>query len=261
MNKIVIESISQKKNSKKFVVKTSEEEYVMTEDTIIKFHIFKDKEFSKMDFKKIIYDIKINESFNKVLNYLNYGPRSEYEIRLYIQKNDKEKTLKVKDYNEIIARLRSLNYVNDELYAKQIVDYYKATKGKNYIKQYLREKRVDNSIIENSILLIEDDEEIEIALKIANKYVQTIRKYPFKKQKEMTMNKLLRSGFSSNLITKIISKIEFIDESDFSLKKDYLKIVKRLEKKDMSSYEKKQYILNSLLAKGYEYKNINNIIK
>lgn len=261
MNKIVIESISQKKNSKKFVVKTSEEEYVMTEDTIIKFHIFKDKEFSKMDFKKIIYDIKINESFNKVLNYLNYGPRSEYEIRLYIQKNDKEKTLKVKDYNEIIARLRSLNYVNDELYAKQIVDYYKATKGKNYIKQYLREKRVDNSIIENSILLIEDDEEIENALKIANKYIQTIRKYPFKKQKEMTMNKLLRSGFSSNLITKIISKIEFIDESDFSLKKDYLKIIKRLEKKEMSSYEKKQYILNSLLAKGYEYKNINNIIK
>lgn len=261
MNKIVIESISQKKNSKKFVVKTSEEEYVMTEDTIIKFHIFKDKEFSKMDFKKIIYDIKINESFNKVLNYLNYGPRSEYEIRLYIQKNDKEKTLKVKDYNEIIARLRSLNYVNDELYAKQIVDYYKATKGKNYIKQYLREKRVDNSIIENSILLIEDDEEIEIALKIANKYVQTIRKYPFKKQKEMTMNKLLRSGFSSNLISKIISKIDFIDESDFSLKKDYLKIIKRLEKKDMSCYEKKQYILNSLLAKGYEYKNINNIIK
>ena len=180
---------------------------------------------------------------------------------MYIQKNDKEKTLKVKDYNEIIARLRSLNYVNDDLYAKQIVDYYKATKGKNYIKQYLREKRVDNSIIENSILLIEDDEEIEIALKIANKYVQTIRKYPFKKQKEMTMNKLLRSGFSSNLISKIISKIEFIDESDFSLKKDYLKIIKRLEKKEMSSYDKKQYILNSLLAKGYEYKNINNIIK
>ena len=43
MNNIVIESISQKKNSKKYLVKTSDEEYVMTEDTIIKFHIFKDK--------------------------------------------------------------------------------------------------------------------------------------------------------------------------------------------------------------------------
>lgn len=261
MNKIVIESISQKKNSKKFVVKTSEEEYVMTEDTIIKFHIFKDKEFSKMDFKKIIYDIKINESFNKVLNYLNYGPRSEYEIRLYIQKNDKEKTLKVKDYNEIIARLRSLNYVNDELYAKQIVDYYKATKGKNYIKQYLREKRVDNSIIENSILLIEDDEEIEIALKIANKYVQTIRKYPFKKQKEMLMNKLLRSGFSLDSINKIITRVEVVDESDLTLEKDYFKLLKKFENKNMSSFEKKQHILNSLIAKGYDYKKINSILK
>ncbi len=261
MNKIIIESISQKKNSKKFIVNTNEEEYIMTEDTIIRFHIFKDKEFSKEDFKKIIYDIKINECFNKVLNYLNYGPRSEYEIRLYIQKNDKEKTLKVKDYNEIIARLKSLNYVNDDLYAKQIVDYYKESKGKNYIKQYLRDKKVDNSIIENSILFIEEDEEIEIGLKIANKYVQTIRKYPFKKQHEMTMNKLLRSGFSSNLISKIISKINFIDESDLTLEKDYFKILKKLEKKEMSSYEKKQYILNSLLAKGYESRKINSIMK
>lgn len=261
MSKIIIESISQKKNSKKFVVKTNEEDYIMTEDTIIKFYIFKDKEFTKEEFEKIIYDININESFNKVLNYLTYGPRSEYEIRLYIQKNDKEKVLKSKDYDEIISRLKSLNYVNDEIYAKQIVEYYKESKGKNYISQYLKDKKVDSSLIAKSILLIEDDDEIEIGLKIANKYVQTVRKYPFKKQQEMLMNKLIRSGFSSNIISKIISKIIFVDDSDLTLEKDYFKLVKKLEKKNLSSFEKKQYILNSLMAKGYDYKKINSIIK
>lgn len=261
MSKIIIESISQKKNSKKFVVKTNEEDYIMTEDTIIKFYIFKDKEFTKEEFEKIIYDININESFNKVLNYLTYGPRSEYEIRLYIQKNDKEKVLKSKDYDEIISRLKSLNYVNDEIYAKQIVEYYKESKGKNYIRQYLKDKKVDSSIIEKSVILFENDDEIETGLKIANKYSQTIRKYPFKKQKEMLMNKLLRSGFSLDSINKIITRVEVVDESDLTLEKDYFKLLKKFENKNMSSFEKKQHILNSLIAKGYDYKKINSILK
>lgn len=261
MNKIVIESISQKRNSKKFVVKTNEEEYIMTEDTIIKFHIFKDKEFSKEEFKKIIYDIKISESFNKTLNYLSYGPRSEYEIRLYIQKNDKDKILKSKDFEEIVSRLKALNYINDDLYSNQIVEYYKQTKGRNFIYQYLRDKKIKNEYIENALSLYEDDEEIETGLKISIKYIQTIRKYPFRKQQTMMMAKLNRAGFSSLSISKILSKLDFVDDSDETLRKDILKVQRRIEKKDLTSYEKKQYIINSLMQKGYEYRKICDVLK
>ena len=70
---IVIESVSKRKNSKKYDVITNDESYIMSEDTIIKFQVFKGKEFSESEFKKIIYDVKLSEYFNKVLNYLYYS--------------------------------------------------------------------------------------------------------------------------------------------------------------------------------------------
>ena len=77
----------------------------------------------------------------------------------------------------------------------------------------------------------------------------------------MVMTKLNRSGFSSASISKILNKLDFIDESEETLKKDILKVEKRVEKKDLSNYEKKQYIINSLMSKGYEYKKIIDALK
>ena len=262
MNKILIESVSKKKNYKKYVVKTSEgEEYIVNEDTIIKFHLFKDTTYSKEEFSKIIYDIKINEFFNKVLRYLSYGPRSEYEIRIYIQKNDAEKILHSKDYDEIVSRLKTLNYLNDELYVKQIIDYYKETKGKKYIINFLKDKKVDNEIVEKLINEYSSDEEMEVASKISDKYLQTVRKYPLKKQQVLLISKLNRLGFSSSVISKIINNLEYVDDSDEMLEKDILKLKRKLDRKELTEYEKKQYIINSLMSKGYEYRKIVEVLK
>lgn len=262
MNKIIIGSVCKKKNSKKYVVKTSEdEEYIVSEDTIIKFHLFKDSTYSKEEFSKIIYDIKINEYFNKVLRYLSYGPRSEYEIRIYIQKNDSEKILHSKDYDEIINRLKALNYLNDDLYAKQIIDYYKESKGKKYIINFLKDKKVDNEIVSKLIDEYSSEEEMEVASKISDKYLQTNRKYPFKKQQVLLISKLNRLGFSSGVISKIMNNLEYVDESDETLEKDILKLKRKLERKELSEYEKKQYIINSLMSKGYEYRKIVEALK
>ena len=257
MSKIIIESISKKKNSKKYIVKTNEnDEYKVSEDTLVKFQLFKDSSYTKEEFKKVIYDIKINEYFNKVLKYLSYGPRSEHEIRLYIQKNDSEKILHSNDYDEIVNRLKGLNYLNDELYAKQIIEYYKETKGKKYIINFLKEKKVENEIIEKLIGEYLDEEEMEVASKIATKYLQTIRKYPFKKQQVLLITKLNRLGFSTVVCSRIINNLEYVDESDDMLERDILKLKKKLERKDLSAYEEKQYIINSLMSKGYEYRKI-----
>lgn len=258
---IVIESVSKRKNSKKYDVITNDESYIMSEDTIIKFQVFKGKEFSESEFKKIIYDVKLSEYFNKVLNYLSYSLRSEYEINMYINKIDSEKALKIKDKNMIINRLKDLNYIDDLTYSKQMLDYYKDNKGRNFIKNFLKEKRIDNSIIEEVISLYSDSDEIEVGIKISNKYLQTIRKYPFRKQRQMLMNKLIRSGFSHSNIYKISENSIFEDDSKITLEKDIIKLIRKLEKKDISDYEKKKYIVSSLMSKGYEFRDINEALK
>lgn len=39
-------------------------------------------------------------------------------------------------------------------------------------------------------------------------------------------------------------------------KSGYSKIIKKLENKEISDYEKKQYIIKHLMNKGYEYRSI-----
>ena len=80
---VVIKSLRIRPKSKKYVIETNyeaDEEFTLDEDTIIKFGIFKGKEFTLPEFKKILKEIKIQKLFNKTLNYLSYSAHSKHEI-------------------------------------------------------------------------------------------------------------------------------------------------------------------------------------
>ena len=173
-----------------------------------------------------------------------------------MDKQNKDKELSQKDLIDVCTRLKDLGYVNDLLYSKQIVEYYKQTKGISYIERFLREKLVDQDIIDEALLAYDSYEEMENAIKIASKYSLLNRKYPLKKQQALIMQKLSRDGFSSRSISSSINKIELVDESDDTLDRDILKQIKKYEGKDISSYEKKQKIISSLMNKGYSYSKI-----
>lgn len=93
MENITILSIEKKQKSKKYKVITNKEDYTVSEDMIIKHHLFKDKIFSEKEFDKVIEDILEDEYFNKVINLLSISLKSEYEIINYIHTNEtKNKT-------------------------------------------------------------------------------------------------------------------------------------------------------------------------
>ena len=259
---VVIKSLRIRPKSKKYVIETNyeaDEEFTLDEDTIIKFGIFKGKEFTLPEFKKILKEIKIQKLFNKTLNYLSYSAHSKHEIYAYMDKYNQKGEYTQKDLMGIVARLKDLGYVDDEAYAKGIVNYYRDTKGKTYIINFLKNKLVDNEIID-SVIDVYDDEE-EVAYKIIDKIHYQYRKYPISKQEILIKQKLLRDGFSLTSINHVIAKIELIDESDDTLDKDILKQIKKYENKDISLYEKKQKILASLMNKGYSYSKINEKLK
>lgn len=257
MKEIKILGIEKKQRSKKYKLITSDEEYTVSEDMIIKYQLFKEKTFTEKEFKLVIEDILEDEYFNKIINLLSISLKSEYEIIQYIHTNEiKNKVfLKEKQIQNIIKKLKQLNYIDDNKLCISLIDYYiRNNKGPLYIKQKLKEKKIDESLINTNLLVYTSDIEEEIIVKIINK--ETNKNLTIKKFKLNLTNKLLRNGFSSNIVYKLVDKLDIEDNSAELIEKDYIKALNKVSKKDKTDFEKKQIIINYLLSKGYEYKLI-----
>jgi regulatory protein len=85
--------------------------------------------------------------------------------------------------------------------------------------------------------------------------------YTVKKFKLNLSNKLIRNGFSNNIVYNLVEKLEVEDNSLELIEKDYNKLLLKISKKDKTDYEKKQLIINGLMQKGYEYQVISKYLK
>ena len=134
---------------------------------------------------------------------------------------------------------------------------------KTYIVNILSKKGVRSDIINEALadFDFESEELVEEVVRKLQKYVDSIRKYPLRKQELILSQKLQRDGFGYDIIEKVKNRISFNDESDETIDKDILKVKKRYEGKGLDSYQLKEKIISSLLSKGYEYNKIKEKLK
>ena len=254
MDNISIISIEKRPKSKKYNLITTKDDYVISEEIIVKYQLNKDKSFTEKEFNQLIEDILEDEYFNKVLNLLSVSYKSEYEIIKYI--HDKEiknkQFLKQKQIENIISKLKELNYIDDKRVCTSVIDYYiRNNKGPLFIKQKLKEKKIKEDLINECLMVYDDDIQSEIIVKILEK--ENNKNYTLKKFKNNLSNKLIRNGFSSSLVYKLIDRMQYDDNSELLIEKDFNKVYNRIKNKDKSENEKKQLIIQGLLSKGYEY--------
>ena len=132
----------------------------------------------------------------------------EYILKKKIRKLSDEKKIRFDLYKEIktiIQKLENLNLINDQLFTESKIQslLYQA-KSKNYIKQYLLRKGVNNNLIEEQISLFYESNkniERENALKFAKKRNLLSDNQNYEKK----LAKMARAGFSYE-ITKDILK-------------------------------------------------------
>ena len=253
MNDVKIISVEAKKSY--YLVTTSINDYKFDEDTIVKYEVFNDKVYEKKEFDKIIKYNDEQIALNKVIRYLAYGPRSKLEIIKYL----KEKG--IDNYKPTIKKLIEYGYINDEKLANDLVNYYiDLSKGPLYIQKKMDEKGIEEAIIKNAMIAYSEELEKNICYQVSTKEIEHLSKYPIRKQKISLFSKLQSKGFSSSVIRLTIDKLEFFDDSIDNLEKDYEKLASKISKKDISEAEKKTYIIERLLAKGYDYKAIKTIL-
>lgn len=254
MTKEIVLSVTKKKT--KYHVVTTENRYTFQEETIIKYQIFKGNEFTNNEIQEILDEENTNSLFNKTINYLSYQARSINEVKKYLE----SKEASIEEIENIIEKLTDLNYLNDEIYAKSQLDYaIRTNKGPKYLEQKLVQKQVDESIIFETVRNYSYEIEATIIDNILDSLITKYKTNPIRKQKNKIYEKLLRDGFSSEVINEKINKINFIDESFETLIKDLKNLLRKHEQLDEK--KRRSVIVSKLMNKGYDYSHIQEAMK
>ena len=174
-------------------------------DTIVSFGLKKHLQIDDDTFDKIL---KHNNS-NRITSYAFYLISHKYYSKKSLSDKLLSRGFEKTDIDKVLTRFVELNYINDELFAKNLAEYLQNKgKGSFYIKNELKQHNIDNEII--SRILNDANREQAPYLKI----VDIIRKkYPkFNNTDKNEIRKVAmffqRRGFSSEDIAKAFRKLE-----------------------------------------------------
>ena len=250
--------LSKKGKNYQVIIKRNDKEktYLVSEDLVIEYRLVIGKEFDQKQMDKLLEEINRDAIYQKVLKYALYKPRTKKEIFVYLDK------LKIEKFGYYITKLEKTKLLNDDLYAKNYIDDAINFKkiGPRKIYEDLRIKGIQE---EKIVLYLESYNQATIIENIRynlEKKVKSISNKTFLQAKKVLINFLLNKGFDYNDINHQINDSldlidKYIDENKI-IKKEIAYLKEKYHKKEQK-LPLKQYLIQKLLAKGYQY----NIIK
>jgi regulatory protein len=143
--------------------------------------------------------------------------RTERDLRRLMKLRAEEGESGVRAMDAVIARLKEMNYLSDERFAE---DYTRVRKehekfGKRRVQQDLMQKGVGKDLVASTLeTAYEDVDEVVLARQyIARKRMKQPSGENAKKETVRAMNRLLRAGFSSRAIYKVLREWELPEEA------------------------------------------------
>lgn len=149
---------------------------------------------------------RINSSlekiFQKTLRFIGLRPRSQKEILFYLQR----KTADQKIIEKIIGDLTNLGLINDGAFVDWWLEQRASfrPKGKMALVMELRQKGIDNDLIQKAI--VEKVDEKEQAAFLVEKKLKVWARLPQEILKEKLSGLLARRGFSWETIKLILDE-------------------------------------------------------
>jgi regulatory protein len=158
--------------------------------------------------------------------FVSFRLRSVKEIREYLSRRSKKaKTEDTKVIEDVFGRLKELGYVDDRKFAEWFIHSRQSTKpkGQRLIRQELYSKGVDRDIVDELFAVrASPDEgdsagrtELDSARIAVRKKVQLWKNLPDIDMKRKIYGFLLRRGFSSNIVSRIIDEASGNDYNTF----------------------------------------------
>lgn len=210
------------------------------------------------------YDLYKNKeaillAYRSAIRRLGIKDYSEKSLRKSISQKYE---LSLKDLDELIDKLKKLDYINDERYTKwRINSLLDQGHSKRMIYQKMLNEGINSNLIDKYYPK-ENELEINNINKKVDKYFKSIKNKSVNAKKQAILSKMVSLGFDSVLVKDAINKLDFND--DFKL--ETIKLDKELEKvinkysKKYDKYELKNKIYTYLMSKGYKSEDIIKVI-
>ena len=115
---------------------------------VVRLGLYVNKEISQQELDSILGDSDFGKKLNSALNFLSFRPRSEFEIRQFFRRK------KITDIEEVVEKLKKLNQINDDEFAKWFIDQRNTfkPKGSRALAMELRrlgiKEKVENTLSE-----------------------------------------------------------------------------------------------------------------
>ncbi|HFI0256561.1 TPA: recombination regulator RecX [Streptococcus suis] len=235
------------------------EHLYVTEDTIVRFMLSKDKEISPQELTDIKNFAQLSYGKNLALYHISFKRRTRKEIQDYLNKHEIEPMI----IPAILDQLEAEKWIDDQAYIQQIL-YQNANsgdKGPQVLRQKLAQKGIAKSLIDQELAL-EDFEEIaeRLAKKLLKKYQE---KLPQRALKDKLAQSLIAKGFNYELAKQAIAQLDIEDDPGREEELIYKELDKQHRKysRKYEGYELNQRLLQSLARKGYDYDNIKSALR
>ena len=143
--------------------------------------------------------------------------RTERDLRRLMKLRAEEGEAGTRAIDAVVVRLKDLNYLSDTRFAE---DYTRVRKehekfGRRRVQQDLMQKGVGKELVASTLeTAYEDVDEVALARQyIARKRIKQPSGANAQKETVRTMNRLLRAGFSSRAIYKVLREWELPEEA------------------------------------------------
>jgi len=214
---IITKITTQQKNKDRFNIFMDYgkgEEYAFSVDSavLIRFELRKGMEIDEFSILEIQFQDDIRKAYNRAINYLARRMRSEKEVRDYLAEKEIEQPI----INEVIHKLAAQRYINDEEYALSYVRTQMNTtdKGPDLIRMELKERGINEGIIKHAIAEYPFEEQVEKAIKVAEKVIKKNSKESQRIVKQKAEQFLLRKGYSFDVILLALTEADTVKEID-----------------------------------------------
>lgn len=172
--------------------------------TVMKLGLKIGQEVSEEKLKEAIFDSEKSVAFEKAVDYLARGMKTEKQMRDYLQK----KGYPLEIVNVVVGKLKDYRYVDDKHFAQLYVEQNVKNKGQRRLKQELQQKGISSAWAEEAAQT-DNETEWENALALAQKYMRG--KTCDLKNLQRLQRYLLSRGYGFDTVNGIVRTFKTFD--------------------------------------------------
>ena len=150
-----------------------------------------------------------SQARNIVLNQLNFMPRSRKELETALEKRHVEPDVA----KSVLDRFEEIGMVDDAAYAELLIRSRCNTKrvSRSVLRQQLRQKGVNQEIIEEALLVVSDADELRMATELVERKARAMSRLEPEVRKRRLFGLLARKGYNTSIALRVIQDLEASD--------------------------------------------------